>query len=88
MDTNKTSGEYKAKITFNNGVIFVDETLNEIMKLVWKTKSGVIPDMDFEVPAIDKRMEQSFILADKPIQRKRMAYPNYYKVEREENYNR
>ena len=60
MDTDMKSGIIGTKITTTNGIVFVEETLNLIQKLAWQVKNGVPPEMDYEVPSIDNRMEKSF----------------------------
>ena len=60
MDTDMKSGIVGTKITTTNGIVFVEETLNVIQKLAWQVKNGIPPEMDYEVPTIDNRMEKSF----------------------------
>ena len=60
MDTDMKSGIIGTKITTTNGIVFVEEGLNLIHKMVWQVKSGTPPEMDYEVPTIDNRMEKSF----------------------------
>lgn len=60
MDTDMKSGLVQTKITTTNGIVFVEETLNCIQKLVWQVKNGQAPDMDYVVPTIEQRMEKSF----------------------------
>ena len=60
MDTDMKSGLVQSKITTTNGVVFVEEGLNCIHKLVWQVKSGKAPEMDYEVPTIEQRLEKSF----------------------------
>ena len=60
MDTDMKSGIVGTKITTTNGIVFVEEGLNLIHKMVWQVKSGTPPEMDYEVPTIDNRMEKSF----------------------------
>ena len=60
MDTDMKSGIVGTKITTTNGIVFVEEGLNLIHKMVWQVKSGTPPEMDYEVPSIDNRMEKSF----------------------------
>ena len=60
MDTDMKSGIVGTKITTTNGIVFVEETLNQIQKLAWQVKNGIPPEMDYEVPTIDNRMEKSF----------------------------
>ena len=60
MDTDMKSGIVGTKITTTNGIVFVEEGLNLIHKMVWQVKSGIPPEMDYEVPTIDNRMEKSF----------------------------
>ena len=66
MDTDMKSGIYQTKITTTNGIIFVEESLNVIQKMVWQVKNGVPPEMDYEVPTIEQRMEKSYN-NDKPL---------------------
>jgi hypothetical protein len=60
MDTDMKSGIYGTKVTTTNGIVFVEETLNVIQKLAWQVKNGIPPEMDYEVPTIEQRMEKSF----------------------------
>jgi hypothetical protein len=60
MDTDMKSGIVGTKVTTTNGIVFVEETLNVIQKLAWQVKNGVPPEMDYDVPTIDNRMEKSF----------------------------
>ena len=60
MDTDMKSGIVGTKITTTNGIVFVAETLNVIQKMAWQVKNGIPPEMDYEVPTIDNRMEKSF----------------------------
>jgi hypothetical protein len=60
MDTDMKSGLVQSKITTTNGIVFVEETLNQIQKMVWQVKNGVPPEMDYEVPTIDSRIEKSY----------------------------
>jgi hypothetical protein len=54
------SGIVGTKVTTTNGIVFVEETLNVIQKMAWQVKNGIPPEMDYEVPTIDNRMEKSF----------------------------
>ena len=60
MDTDMKSGIIGTKITTTNGIVFVEEGLNLIHKMVWQVKSGTPPEMDYEVPTIEQRMEKSY----------------------------
>lgn len=60
MDTDMKSGLVQSKITTTNGIVFVEETLNQIQKMVWQVKNGTAPEMDYEVPTIEQRLEKSF----------------------------
>ena len=60
MDTDMKSGIIGTKVTTTNGIVFVEEGLNCIHKMVWQVKNGTPPEMDYEVPTIDNRMEKSF----------------------------
>ena len=60
MDTDMKSGIVGTKITTTNGIVFVEEGLNLIHKMVWQVKSGTPPEMDYEVPTIEQRMEKSY----------------------------
>lgn len=60
MDTDMKSGLVQSKVTTTNGIVFVEEGLNEIHKLVWQVKNGQVPDMNYDVPTIDNRVEKSF----------------------------
>ena len=66
MDTYMKSGLVQSKITTTNGLVFVEESLNVIQKMVWQVKNGVPPEMDYEVPTIDSRIEKSYN-NDKPL---------------------
>jgi hypothetical protein len=60
IDTDMKSGLVQTKITTTNGIVFVEEGLNEIQKMVWQVKNGQTPDMDYEVPTIEGRLEKSY----------------------------
>ncbi len=60
MDTDMKSGLVQSKVTTTNGIVFVEETLNVIQKMAWQVKNGIPPEMDYEVPTIEQRMERSF----------------------------
>ena len=60
MDTDMKSGLVGTKVTTTNGIVFVEETLNVIQKLAWQVKNGIPPEMDYEVPTIDSRIEKSY----------------------------
>ena len=60
MDTDMKSGIVGTKITTTNGIVFVEEGLNLIHKMVWQVKNGTAPEMDYEVPTIEQRMEKSY----------------------------
>ena len=60
MDTDMKSGLVQSKVTTSNGIVFVEETLNVIQKLAWQVKNGIPPEMDYEVPTIDSRIEKSY----------------------------
>jgi len=60
MDTDMKSGLFQTKITTTNGIVFVEEGPNCIHKMAWQVLNGVPPEMDYEVPTIDNRMEKSF----------------------------
>lgn len=66
MDTDMKSGLYQSKVTTTNGIVFVEESLNVIQKMVWQVKNGVPPEMDYEVPTIEQRLEKSYN-NDKPL---------------------
>jgi len=66
IDTDMKSGLVQTKITTTNGIVFVEEGLNQIHKMVWQVKSGIPPEMDYEVPTIDSRIEKSYN-NDKPL---------------------
>lgn len=66
MDTDMKSSLVQSKVTTTNGIVFVEESLNVIHKMVWQVKSGNAPDMDYEVPTIEQRMEKSYN-NDKPL---------------------
>jgi hypothetical protein len=60
MDTDMKSGLVQSKVTTTNGIVFVEESLNQIQKLVWQVKNGIPPQMDYEVPTIEQRLEKSY----------------------------
>jgi len=60
MDTDMKSGLVQSKITTTNGIVFVEESLNVIQKMAWQVKNGVPPEMDYEVPTIEQRLEKSY----------------------------
>ena len=60
MDTDMKSSLVQSKVTTTNGIVFVEESLNVIQKMVWQVKNGVPPEMDYEVPTIEQRMEKSY----------------------------
>ena len=60
MDTDMKSGIYQNKITTTNGIVFVEETPPQVQKMAWQVLNGVPPEMDYEVPTIEQRMEKSF----------------------------
>jgi hypothetical protein len=60
MDTDFKSGLVQSKVTTTNGIVFVEEGLNQIQKMVWQVKNGECPDMDYEIPTIEQRIEKSF----------------------------
>lgn len=60
MDTDLKCGEYKSKVNFTQGCVFVDESLQDIQRMMWEAENGKKPDMDYEVPTIDERMENSY----------------------------
>ena len=60
IDTDMKSGLVQTKVTTTNGIVFVEEGLNCIHKMVWQVKSGIPPEMDYEVPTIEQRIEKSY----------------------------
>jgi hypothetical protein len=63
MDTDMKQGKLRAKVTFSSGVVFVDETLEEIydiIKLVMSGKEQVI-DWTYQPQPIDERIEQDYV---------------------------
>ena len=60
LDTDMKSGLVQSKITTTNGIVFVEEGLNHIHKLVWQVKNGQAPEMDYDVPTIEQRLEKSY----------------------------
>jgi len=63
MDTDMKQSKVLAKITMNSGVVFVDESLEEIydiIKLVMSGKEQVI-DWTYQPQPIDERIEQDYI---------------------------
>jgi hypothetical protein len=66
MDTDMKSGLFQTKITTTNGIVFVEEDPKVIQKMAWQVLNGVPPDMDYEVPTIEQRMEKSYN-NDKPL---------------------
>ncbi len=63
MDTDMKQGKLRAKVTFSSGVVFVDESLEEIydiIKLVMSGKEQVI-DWTYQPQPIDERIEQDYM---------------------------
>jgi len=60
MDTDMKSGLVQSKVTTSNGIVFVEESLNVIQKMAWQVKNGIPPEMDYEVPTIEQRIEKSY----------------------------
>ena len=63
MDTDMKQGKVKAKITFSSGVVFVDETLEEIYDIINLVSSGKEQVIDWtnQPQPIDERIEQDYM---------------------------
>lgn len=63
MDTDMKQGKLKAKVTFSSGVVFVDESLEEIYDIIKNVMSGKeqVIDWTYQPQPIDERIEQDFI---------------------------
>ncbi len=62
MDTDMKQQKVRAKVTMSSGVVFVDETLEEIydiIKLVMSGKEQVI-DWTYQPQPIDERIENDY----------------------------
>lgn len=85
LDINNKTNSYQTKITFTNGsVIFVDETLNEVHKLLDETEMGITEhtyDYQVVVPNVEERFEQNFNSQFQPqpqrFQPRQRFQPNY-----------
>lgn len=79
MDINNKTNSYQTKITFVNGsVIFVDETMNEVHKLLDETELGITEntyDYQVVVPNVEERFEQNFNNQYQPQPQQRMYQP-------------
>lgn len=61
MDTDLKCGEYKAKLNFQQGVLFVDEELAEVHKLMNQAYNGeLVEDYTYEVPSFDDKLESKY----------------------------
>ena len=91
MDTDMKSSLVQSKVTTTNGIVFVEESLNVIQKMVWQVKNGVPPEMDYEVPSIENRMEKSFNqdrpLSNTPSHRQRQPIRRNYNPQNFQDYN-
>lgn len=63
MDTDMKQSRLLAKITMSSGVVFVDETLEEIYDIIKSVMSGKeqVIDWTYQPPSIDERMEQDYM---------------------------
>lgn len=63
MDTDMKQGKYLAKITFTSGVVFVDESLEEIHEIIKRVEGGEEQVIDWtNTPQpIDERIEQDYM---------------------------
>lgn len=63
MDTDMKQGKLKAKVTFSSGVVFVDETLEEIYDIIKSVMSGKeqVIDWTYQPQPIDERIEQDYM---------------------------
>ena len=64
LDINHKTNSYQTKISFVNGsIIFVDETMNEVHKLLDESELGITDntyDYQVVVPNVEERFEQNF----------------------------
>lgn len=62
MDTEQKSGDYMTKIFLSTSLlVFVDEPMEEVHKLINDALSGVhIPSYDYEVPTVDDRFQNQY----------------------------
>jgi hypothetical protein len=62
MDTDMKQGKLKAKVTFSSGVVFVDESLEEIYDIIKSVMSGKEQVIDWtnQPQPIDERIENDY----------------------------
>lgn len=62
MDTDMKQGKNLAKITFTSGVVFVDETLEEIYEIIKGVENGEDQVIDWTITpqSFDERIEQDY----------------------------
>jgi len=62
-DTDMKQGKELSKITFTSGVVFVDETLEEIYEIIKGVQSGKeqVIDWTYTPPTFDERIEQDYM---------------------------
>ncbi len=80
MDTDMKQGKLRAKVTFSSGVVFVDESLEEIydiIKLVMSGKEQVI-DWTYQPQPIDERIEQDYMNTRNTYRPTRRPYNPHY----------
>ena len=63
MDTDMKQSKHLAKITMSSGVVFVDETLEEIYEIIKGVESGKeqVIDWTYQPPTFDERIEQDYM---------------------------
>ncbi len=63
MDTDMKQSKHLAKITMSSGVVFVDETLEEIYEIIKGVESGKeqVIDWTYQPQPIDERIEQDYM---------------------------
>ena len=63
MDTDMKQQKVRAKITMSSGVVFVDETLEEIYDIINDVMSGKeqVIDWTYQPQPIDEKIEQDYM---------------------------
>jgi len=61
-DTEQKSGDYMTKIFLSTSLlVFVDEEMDEVHKLINDALSGVhIPSYDYDVPSVDEKFQAQY----------------------------
>ena len=80
MDTDMKQGKLKAKVTFSSGVVFVDETLEEIYDIINSVMSGKeqVIDWTYQPQPIDERIEQDYVNTRNTKRPTRRPYSPHY----------